>query len=31
MLREILSDILKRIGLWGEEQKVLFPVIIKKV
>ncbi len=30
MLREILSDILKRIGLWGEEQKVPFPVIIKK-
>lgn len=30
MLREILSDILKRIGLWGQEQEVPFPVIIKK-
>ena len=30
MLREILSDILKKIGLWGQEQEVSFPVIIKK-
>ncbi len=30
MLREILSDILKEAGLWGREQEVEFPVIIKK-
>lgn len=30
MLREILSDILKRTGIWGREQEVEFPIIIKK-
>lgn len=30
MLREILGDILKQAGLWGREQEVEFPVIIKK-
>ena len=30
MLREILTDVLKDAGLWGMEQEVEFPVIIKK-
>ena len=30
MLREILADVLKDAGLWGSEQEVEFPVIIKK-
>ena len=30
MLREILADVLKEAGLWTEDQKVEFPVIIKK-
>ncbi len=30
MLREILTDVIKEAGLWGAEQEVTFPVIIKK-
>ncbi|MDE7261095.1 MAG: beta-galactosidase [Oscillospiraceae bacterium] len=30
MLKEILTDVLKTAGVWGEDQKVTFPVIIKR-